>query len=156
MLVENRRRRSVKPSGHLNTAVPQSIASSSRYNPIFIETDPAVRTSEAADTAPASDFQQPLPASALNQNNVTPLPGNTVDSEPTHAPVLNSSNSKPKLKARTQVVPRKSSSLILKPWDANVMPKKPASGSASTAGTSKKSSLDPWKCFQLLEVLLSN
>ncbi|KAK8694894.1 hypothetical protein V6N13_072438 [Hibiscus sabdariffa] len=50
-----------------------------------------------------------------------------------------------RLKAKAQFVPRKSSSLILKPRDPNVMPKKSASGFASTSGTSRKSSLNPSK-----------
>ncbi|KAK9008944.1 hypothetical protein V6N11_080420 [Hibiscus sabdariffa] len=104
--------------------MPQSIATNSRYNPIFIETDPAIETSEATDVAPISNVQHALPTSALNQNAMT---------------------GKSKLKAKAQFVPRKSSSLILKPRDPNVMPKKSASGFASTSGTSRKSSLNPSK-----------
>ncbi|KAK8690638.1 hypothetical protein V6N13_074169 [Hibiscus sabdariffa] len=132
MLVENRRHRPMKPPGHFNKFVPHSIATSSRYNLIFIEPNYVAGTSKAADATPISDVQQNLSISALNQDNVAPLPGNTIGLDPTHVPAPISSSGTPKSKAKTQVTSSKSSSLILKPRDSNVMPKRSVSGIAST------------------------
>ncbi|KAK9035110.1 hypothetical protein V6N11_077159 [Hibiscus sabdariffa] len=133
MLVENRRRRPMKSPGHFNKSVPHSIATSSRYNPVFIESDSVAGTSKATDATPISDVQQNLSISALNQDNVAPLPGNTIGLDPTHVPAPVSYSGTPKSKAKTQVTSRKSSSLILKPGDSNVMPKRSVSGFVSTA-----------------------
>ncbi|KAK8586057.1 hypothetical protein V6N13_130583 [Hibiscus sabdariffa] len=68
MLVENRRRRPAKSTSQLNQYVSPPIATTSRYNPIYVENDPAVATSVSAYVSPASDKQPAPPTPILNQD----------------------------------------------------------------------------------------
>ncbi|KAK8715293.1 hypothetical protein V6N13_042630 [Hibiscus sabdariffa] len=140
MLVENRRRRPTKSASQLNQSMSPRITTTTRYNPIYVENDPAIATSVSADVSPTSDIQPAPPTPVLNQDTVVPHPCTPANSGTVFAP-----NGKSKLKGNTQVVPRKPSSIVLRQRDINVMPRKAPIGVVSTTSASKKSSLDTSK-----------
>ncbi|KAK8624457.1 hypothetical protein V6N13_065802 [Hibiscus sabdariffa] len=142
-LSKNRRRRPAKLASQLNQSVLNSIATTSKYNLIFVENDPVVETS-TADITPASDIQPAPPTPVPNQDIEALLHGNYFGLDIVLVP-----NGKSKLKGKNQVVPHKSSPLFLKQRDTNIIPRKSSSGVSSTTSASKKLSLGPSKHLTL-------
>ncbi|KAK8559071.1 hypothetical protein V6N12_042358 [Hibiscus sabdariffa] len=140
ILVESRCPRSARVSkqpNHLDTA---QIASQSRYNPIFAESNPTTQSPVIVDNRvnePVAPAFHPMHDDMIQTSTAT-----TTNVYPSFAPSPSATKSKSNGKA--PVVIRKTPQAVLKPRDTNIMLKKNVGVSVWT-GAAKKSSLNPDK-----------